>query len=204
MKKLRKKIKKKVKKGGIAKEEFAYVLEYLPCGQLNDKRPKYQKKPIVLGIGEKYFTLLEMIPKENVIVKPYERVYIGDGDRAIIDHVKRNIGYDDLSQFAQKELLFMLEKLVLINENRLLSIFFTEFKPYNNRYKTKSQLLGISAGMCMDIIEESNKMKFRSFDDLAKRVKGLHDPKIIIINWVLRNINNGNKDENNIRKVFEL
>ncbi|MCX9013728.1 MAG: DUF655 domain-containing protein, partial [Candidatus Methanoperedens sp.] len=48
----------------LEKEETAYILDYLPYGHPDDKRPMYQKKPLAQGVGEKHFVLMELVPKE--------------------------------------------------------------------------------------------------------------------------------------------
>ena len=48
-------------KGGLALEDYVYVLDYLPKGR--GDVPSYKRKPIVYGVGENQFTLLELIPK---------------------------------------------------------------------------------------------------------------------------------------------
>ncbi|MFA4936659.1 MAG: DUF655 domain-containing protein, partial [Candidatus Methanoperedens sp.] len=95
------------------KEDTAYILDYLHYGRSDDSRPMYQKKPLIHAIGEKHFVLMELIPKENVVPNVYDKVYIGDGDRPVIDHVKRRITYNELTHGAQLELPAVIEKIVL-------------------------------------------------------------------------------------------
>ncbi|MBU2617944.1 MAG: DUF655 domain-containing protein, partial [Euryarchaeota archaeon] len=73
------------------KEDYVWVLDYLPYGHPDDPRPVYQKKPIVHGVGESHFVLLESIPKEGIVPEVHKKVYIGEGDREEIDHVKRRL-----------------------------------------------------------------------------------------------------------------
>ncbi|NOZ76462.1 MAG: DUF655 domain-containing protein, partial [Euryarchaeota archaeon] len=56
-------------------EEHAIVLDYLPHGRAEDDRPIYKRNPLVLGIGEDRFTLMEMVPKKGVELQSHERVY---------------------------------------------------------------------------------------------------------------------------------
>lgn len=166
------------------KEDVAYVLDYLPYGRSDDTRPMYQKKPLAQGIGEKHFVLMEMIPKENIVPKAQERVYIGEGNRPVIDHVKRRISYNELTHSAQMELPDMVEKIVLGNESVFLS-FFNEAYPITTRLHMLELLPGIGKKLMWAIIEERKKGKFASFKELVKRVKGLHAPEKLIAQRVV-------------------
>lgn len=179
------------------KENFAYVLDYLPYGRSDDTRPMYQKKPLVQGVGEKHFVLMEMTPKENVIPKTHDKVYLGEGDRPVIDHVKRRITYNDLTHGAQIELPVVIEKIVLANENQFLA-FFNEAYPITTRLHMLELLPGIGKKLMWGIIEERKKGMFASFKDIVERVKGLHTPEKLIAHRVLDEL----KDDNIKYRVF--
>ncbi len=179
------------------KEEFAYVLDYLPYGRPDDPRPIYQKKPLIQGIGEKYFVLMEMIPKENIIPKPADRVYIGEGDRPVIDHVKRRILYNELTRGAQMELSAAIEKIILSDETRFIS-FFNEAYPITTRLHMLELLPGIGKKLMWAIIDGRKKGKFENFKDLINRVKGLHAPEKLITNRILEEL----KDDTIKYRVF--
>src|SRR5574341_1357142 len=181
----------------VEKEEFAYVLDFLPYGRSDDKRPMYQKKPLVQGIGEKFFVLMEMTPKENVIPKVEDRVYIGDRDRPVIDHVRRRISYNELTHGAQMELPAAVEKIILSDENRFLS-FYNDAYPITTRLHMLELLPGIGKKLMWGIIDERKKGKFASFKDLVERVKGLHAPEKLIANRVLEEL----KDDNIKYRIF--
>ena len=181
----------------LEKEDIAYILDYLPYGRSDDTRPMYQKKPLVQGVGEKHFVLMEMIPKENVVPKTQDRIYIGEGDRPVIDHVKRRIMFTELTHGAQMELPSMIEKIVLADESRFLS-FFNEAYPITTRLHMLELLPGIGKKLMWGIIEERKKGVFASFKDLVERVKGLHTPEKLIANRVLEEL----KDDNIKYRVF--
>jgi putative nucleotide binding protein len=179
------------------KEEFGYILDYLPYGRSDDNRPMYQKRPLVQGIGEKHFVLMEMMPKENVIPKAQDRVYIGDRDRPVIDHVKRRVVYNELTHGAQMEIPAAIEKIVLADEKRFLA-FFNEAYPITTRLHMLELLPGIGKKLMWGIIDERKKGKFASFKDLVDRVKGLHTPEKLITNRVLDEL----KDDNIKYRIF--
>ncbi len=179
------------------KEEVAYILDYLPYGRTDDTRPMYQKKPLAQGIGEKHFVLMEMIPKENVIPRPEDKVYIGDGDRPVIDHVKRRIIYTELTHSAQMELPTVIEKIILSDEKRFLG-FYNDAYPITTRLHMLELLPGIGKKLMWAIIDERKKGKFESISQLVSRVKGLHAPEKLITNRVLDEL----KDENIKYRIF--
>ena len=179
------------------KEDIAYILDYLPYGRSDDLRPMYQKKPLAQGVGEKYFVLMEMAPKENVAPKSQDKVYIGEGDRPVIDHVKRRITFNELSHGAQMELPSVIEKIVLTNESRFLS-FFNDAYPITTRLHMLELLPGIGKKLMWGIIEEKKKGKFASFKELVERVKGLHTPEKLIAHRVLDEL----KDETIKYRIF--
>ncbi len=166
------------------KEDTAHILDYLRYGRSDDSRPIYQKKPLIQAVGEKHFVLMELIPKENVIPNVQDRVYIGEGDRPVIDHVKRRISYNELTHGAQLELPAAIEKIILSNETRFLE-FFNEAYPITTRLHMLELLPGIGKKLMWGIIEERKKGKFLSFNNLVERVKGLHAPEKLISRRVM-------------------
>ena len=179
------------------KEEFAYIVDYLPYGRTDDNRPMYQKKPLAQGIGEKHFVLMEMMTKETVIPMSQDRVYIGEGDRPVIDHVKRRMIYSELTNSAQMELPRVIEKIILSDEKRFLS-FFNDAYPITTRLHMLELLPGIGKKLMWAIIEERKKGKFESINQLVSRVKGLHTPEKLLMNRILEEL----KDENIKYRVF--
>lgn len=179
------------------KEEYAYILDYLPYGRTDDNRPMYQKKPLAQGIGEKHFVLMEMMTKENVVPKSHDRVYIGDGDRPVIDHVKRRITFSELTHSAQMELPSVIEKIILNDEKRFLD-FFNEAYPITTRLHMLELLPGIGKKLMWAIIDERKKGKFESTAQLVSRVKGLHAPEKLLMHRIMDEL----KDENIKYRVF--
>lgn len=180
------------------KEVYAWVLDYLPYGSNEDKRPSYQKKPMVQAVGEKNFVLMELVPKEGKSPNIQTRVYIGDGDREDIDHVKQRIAYDNLSNSSQLELPFILEMLVNSNEERYVTIF-NEAHPITNRLHMLELLPGIGKKLMWAIIDERKKGPFKSFEDISARVKGV-SPQKVMVGRIIEEL----KDENIKYKLFTV
>src|SRR5512136_1286460 len=113
------------------REEVARILDYLPYGRSPDSR-SYQKQPVVQGVGEANFVLIEMTPKEGVVPHVGDRVYIGSGERDVIDHVNRRIDFQELSNSAKLELPFEIQRIILENESRFIQ-FFNDAGPITTR-----------------------------------------------------------------------
>jgi putative nucleotide binding protein len=62
-------------------EEYAIILDYLPLGYVKEGTPSFKRKPVAQAIGKEEFTLLELIPKENIMLDIHQKVYIGSGKR---------------------------------------------------------------------------------------------------------------------------
>ena len=164
------------------REEIARILDYLPYGRTPDSR-SYQKQPLVQAVGETNFVLMEMTPKEGVVPHVGDRVYIGSGDRDVIDHVNRRIDYSELSNSAKLELPFEIQKIVLDSEARFIR-FFNDAEPLTTRMHTLELLPGIGKKLMWAILNERKKGAFKGFKDLTERVKGLHYPEKLIDNRV--------------------
>lgn len=161
------------------REEYAWVLDYLPYGKSVDVTPAFQKKPLVQAIGDKKFTLMELVPKAGVIPNIQSRVYIGPGDRDEIDHVKQRIGHQDLTTGANLELPFILEACVRHQEDRFVK-FFNDAHSITTRLHMLELLPGIGKKLMWSIIDERKKGDFKSFQDIRERIPSLHDPAKVI------------------------
>lgn len=167
--------KKEKEKEREEREEYVWILDLLPYGYPNDTRPVYQKKPIIHSVGEKHFVLLELIPKEGATPQIHTRVYIGEGERDVIDRVKRRLRYDELTSAARLELPSTLELIIKNNEERFIR-FFNEAQPITTRFHMLEILPGIGKKLMWGIINERKKGPFKTFEELTSRVKGLHNP----------------------------
>jgi putative nucleotide binding protein len=178
-------------------EDWAYVLDYLPYGSPEDSRPLHQKKPLVQSVGESHFVLMELIPKEGAVPETQDKVYLGEGDRDIIDHVKRRINYNELTHGAQLELPYILENVIAGDEPKYIS-FFSDAYPITNRLHMLELLPGIGKKLMWAIIDERKKGEFHSFKELTDRVKGLHTPEKLIVHRIIDEL----KEENVKYRLF--
>jgi len=155
-------------------EEYAYVLDFFPQGNPLDKHLEHRRRPIAQVVGEKYFMLLEVIPRPGVTLSIGERVYISRGYRDKIAFVYGRISYDDLSSVAKDELVNIVEKIIRTFENVYIQ-FFNIAEPITIRLHALELLPGIGKKSMKTIIEERKKKPFTSFKDLTERTK-IPDP----------------------------
>lgn len=176
---------------GTEKEEYMIVLDYLPNGHPS-ARPSYKSTPIVQGIGESKFALLECIPRKNIHLQPYDRVYIGEGKRDEIYRILGRIGPEKLTETAKVELKYVVEELVEIQESKFVE-FFNKAQSLTIRLHQLELLPGIGKKHMKAILEERKKRKFESFEDIKKRIKLIPDPVKIISRRILAELEENEK-----------
>ena len=167
-----------------AKEEQAIVLDFLKHGYPEDSRQLHQKEPIVQALGKDHFTLLELVPKPDVDIKPHDEVYVGEGERDKIEWIKGILPAKKLTQTARSELKFVIEELVEKNEKRFVH-FFNNAGPISLRAHTLELLSGIGKRHARELLEEREVRPFKSFEDIKKRVSSIPDPKKLIVQRII-------------------
>jgi len=165
------------------KEDYGIVLDYLPMGKPSDPKGT----PLAQILGTSYFTLLEVIPKPSATLSPYERVFIGKGDRPKVSVIKGRIFYGDLTSLAKTNLEEAVKTLVRENEQKYVQ-FFNNARPITIRLHSLELLPGIGKKHLFAILEEREKAPFKSFDDIRTRLPNLGDPEKIIVGRIMKEI----------------
>ncbi len=163
-------------------EEYGIVLDYLPQGLPGDILPPHKRTAIAHVIGENYFSLLEVVPSTELSM--HERVFIGKGKRDNIERVKKRLRYNELSATAKGELKYIIEKIVSENEQKFVE-FFNKSGPISIRYHRLELLPGLGKKLMNEILEERKKGPFESFNNIKERVPSIPDPKKMIINRIV-------------------
>jgi putative nucleotide binding protein len=160
-------------------EDYAHILDYLPQGRHEGGR--YTKEPVAYALGEDEFKLFELIPKEKASLVIGDRVYVGkEVDlRAEILHVKRRISYDELTNAAQNELMFVVDKIVKEKEEKFVT-FFNHAQAITTRFHMLELLPGLGKKSMWAIIQERRRGDFVSFNDITKRVGSIHHPAKLV------------------------
>jgi len=172
------------------REENAIVLDYLPHGYASDHGSL--KSPVAQALGVEFLTLLELIPKREVFLQPHQEVYIGEGKRDNIHHIKGKISPEKLTSTARGELLHAIEKVVDDKESKFVE-FFNKAQPLSMRMHQLELLPGLGKKHMWEVINARKAKPFTSFNDLKERVKLLPDPKQIVIKRILSEIDGKEK-----------
>ena len=172
-------------------EEYAYVLDYLPHGRTSADKPRHLAVPTVQVIGEGYFTLLEAEVRAATQASLHERVYIGKERREKINRIIGRIGYSDLTANAKAELLPVLEKLIVNQEQRFVT-FFNNSQAITPRMHALELLPGIGKKSMWQIINAREKKTFTSFKDIETRTS-IGDPVKVIAKRILDELGGGEK-----------
>ena len=165
-------------------EEHAYVLDYLPHGRPGT-RP-YRAGALVQVVGEDFFTLLEAVVKEGLVLNPLDRVYVGKNTRDRVTYIIGRIGYEELTTAARMELATAVEKIVLNREKWFID-FFNTAQAVTPRMHALELIPGIGKKYMWQIIDEREKRSFKSFEDLQQRAN-LPNPAKLIAKRVLEEL----------------
>lgn len=164
----------------MVKDEYAIILDFLPHGKPGDRKAE----PVAQVMGERLFTLLEVVIKEGKEVKVGDRIYIGEGKWDVVKYIRGRIKYSDLTSFAKSELERVIQDLVSKNEDRFVN-FFNKSMPLTTRSHSLELLPGIGKKHLWEILTQRKIEPFKSFEDLQKRVEMLPDPKRMIVKRII-------------------
>ena len=168
-------------------EEYAHILDYLPKGLPSGNFAK--KEPLCYAFGDEEFKLFELAPKTNSTMNIGDRVYIGKetSERTQIDHVKRRMGYDELTATAKAELEYVVSDIVLADPSKYVR-FYNEAQAISLRKHMLEELPGLGKKTMMAILDERKKGAFKDFDDLGKRVPLIKGPEKNIIRRIVQEL----------------
>ena len=175
-------------------EEYAFILDFLPHGRPGahvSGRAGYRAGALVQLVGEEFFTLLEALVKEGVILKPHDRVFVGKEARDEITYIIGRIGYDELTAAAKTELPVVINKIVL-NREKWFVEFFNTSRAVTPRMHALELVPGIGKKYMWQVINEREKKPFESFEDLQKRTE-LPNPVKLITKRVMEELGGDSK-----------
>jgi putative nucleotide binding protein len=174
------------------REEYAIILDFLPHGYPFDDRPSHKKTPIVQAIGKDQFSLLELVPKKDIFLQPYEEIYIGEGKRDKIHHINGRLPLNKLTATAKSEMEYVVKDIVSKSEKKFVD-FFNKAQPLTTRMHQLELLPGLGKKHMWEILEARKEKPFESFEDLKKRVKLMPDPMKIIVRRIMQEIHGSEK-----------
>jgi len=148
------------------------VLDFVERGKSSTVRGR--QGIIITALGEDRLTLLEVLGAENSTFEVGERIYIGKQGRTKVQSVLGKLDYVKISQTAQSEISGVVEKIVTQNEKRFID-YLNNSQPLTPRIHALELIPGIGKTYMKVMLEEREKRKFESFEDLQRRV-GLKEP----------------------------
>ncbi|MFP4115664.1 MAG: DUF655 domain-containing protein [Candidatus Aenigmatarchaeota archaeon] len=157
------------------KDDNAIVLDFMPTGRVSDSR----SEPTAQVLGDRYFSLLEVVLRDGEEVEPGDEIYIGSGKREKVKYIKKSITVEELSTVGKEELEEKLEELIEKNEDRFVE-FFNNSGPITPRMHQLEALPGVGKKHMWNVLDERKEKEFESLDDLKERVSLLPKPKKLI------------------------
>lgn len=174
----------------MLKDDYVQILDYLPKGK--SEVPSHKRKPLAQALGEKYFSLLELSPRESVTFESADRIYIGEGVREQVDHIERRIKYDWLTPTAKAELPHILKSIVVADEGRFIE-FYNSAGTISTRQHKLEILPKIGKKHRDEILEERRITPFTSFEDMKERLKSVPDPVKVIVDKIIEELKGESK-----------
>jgi Predicted RNA-binding protein len=175
-------------------EENAYVLDFLPHGKPGVRptgRAGYRAGALIQCVGEEFFTILEALVKEELVLKPGDRVYVGKDSRSEVTYIIGRIGFEELTASAKSELPSVISKVVQNREKWFVN-FFNTARAITPRMHALELVPGIGKKYMWQVINERQRKPFESFEDLQKRTE-LPNPTKLITKRVMEELEGDSK-----------
>jgi putative nucleotide binding protein len=171
--------------GDDAEPTTAVVLDFMPRGRPEDDRPQYQKSPVAFALGESDFRLVEVALDDNAHVNIGDRIEIDPPGESIKDLT--SVDYEDLSSTAQSEVEYAVEAIIDADEGRFVD-FYNDAQPITTRLHVLNLLPGIGKKLRNNVLDARKRKPFDSFEDIEDRVSGLHDPRGVLVERILEEL----------------
>jgi putative nucleotide binding protein len=175
-------------------EEYAYVLDFLPHGKPGVRptgRAGYRAGALIQCVGEEFFTILEALTKEGLMLKPSDRVCVGKGSREEVTYIIGRVGFEELTAAAKAELPLVISKVV-VNREKWFVNFFNTARAITPRMHALELVPGIGKKYMWQVINERTRKPFESFDDLQKRTE-LPSPAKLITKRIMEELEGDSK-----------
>lgn len=141
---------------------------------------------IVTVIGEEMLTLLEVLGSAGSEFLNGERLSINKDKRTKISSVLGRIPYDRLTDAAKSNIRGVISVIVENNERRFVA-YLNNAGPISSRVHALELIPGIGKTYMNSMIDERERKKFASYEDLQERV-GLSNPVEHITDRILYEI----------------
>ena len=156
----------------IKKDDYAYVLDYLPNGYPLEGR----MRPVVQAVGERHLSLLELAPVRGAPIDIKEKVYIGPEKRDKIYYIIGRLHVEKMTETAKIQLQEFIANFVGEREQEFVK-FFNNAQAINTRLHQLELLPGFGRKHTQEVLNVRAEKLFESFEDIKQRVKSVPDPK---------------------------
>jgi putative nucleotide binding protein len=170
-------------------EDYAFVLDFIQRGKSMIIRDR--EGPLIQAIGEERLTLLEILAESNKNFKIGDRIPIGKENRLGIASVLGKLDYSELTGESRNQLEPVLELMIKLNEKRYVG-YFNELQPVTPRLHSLELIPGIGKTFMRLILNQRDKKKFETFEDLEKRT-GLRSPAKLMAKRIVEELSGGSK-----------
>ncbi|MCI4367957.1 MAG: DUF655 domain-containing protein [Thermoplasmata archaeon] len=150
-------------------------------------------EPIALAIGASELKLFELVLRPGPPPAAGSRMELGSGPGSSgpVDHVRRRIGYEELTAAARTQLAETLPRLVLADPARYLR-FFNEAPAISRRLHVLELLPGIGKKTMQALLDERRRATFTSFADIEARLH-LKNPERLIAERIERELSHADE-----------
>ena len=172
----------------IKKDEWTVVLDFLAQGHYGMDR----SQPVAQVLGEEFFSLLEVIVRDDVKLKAGERIYVGDDKRKEVKYIKGRMEINELTSAARHELEPTIERIVK-EKSQHFTDFFNKAGQITNRLHQLELLSGVGKKHLWAIIDARKEKPFESLDDIKKRIPLIPSPEKMIVRRIMDEIEGKDK-----------
>jgi len=172
----------------LKKDDSAVVLDFLSHGHYGMDR----SQPVAQVVGDQYFSLLELIIRDDVKLTIGDKIYIGDGKRDVVKYIRGRMKLDDLTVAAKEELPEIIDEVIKKTPQKFLD-FFNKAGNITTRLHQLELLPGVGKRHLWAIIDERKAKPFDSFDDIKNRVPLLPDPEKMVMKRIMDELEDTDK-----------
>ncbi len=172
----------------MARDEYAYVLEYLPYGLAGSK----DRRPSAIILTDSLGLLLVALKKEAKPLEVGMKVYIGENKREEVHHIIERISPEKLNENGFMVLHEKLHEKVMENEKQYIEII-NKIGPVNVRLHALSLIPGMGKKMVQKVVEERGKKPFESYQEMEDRLGASYNAAKSIEDRIIEEMENKDK-----------
>lgn len=174
---------KKPKEFALPTGTTIYILDVLEHGHVRDGRRG--QFPLVQAIEAPDFNLFELSYKRGAEIKLQDKVVLGPN--SVVGKVRKRLTYHKLTQ-TSKDLLSSTIEIHIEEAEQLYLSFLNTAGPITTKRHKLSLLPGVGQKLLWEIIDQRNKVPFKSYSDFDERIKSIHNVKTLIAKRILNEI----------------